>query len=341
MEKHKLLKLRDRRGGRGRGVLIEMLWIRKGEELAARRRRAQELSKSDHEKPQEDSDNSKTATHRHTTIPRSDSENRVLTRRGLMSDARRTIAAKLNDKAIDVATKCFGKWLWKERPSLSEARRVLEALKEEDRISVPRWATTVPAIFRWFRSLISKLLRWGTVWWEQLRVPVERRRLKGALAKVKASVENEKACPICTRIHDRYEWEEGVTKGGKLVCPGWARIKLAALREEPMVSGSFSGSNHPQEEDRRFEEEFGSFELEQAEWWVELKQRSVCERVAYVREAFDVWQMAFEGLHSRQPTEDEEGKRLGELKEALDVPDVALRQDIGYNILTPMPVGIA
>lgn len=215
-ERRGWLELARRRGGRGCGVSVRLSWLERGEELARRRERAV-AHKREQMRPK-----CETGAQGQTQTPlRGDSQNRAR----LMARARATLTHRIHDpRAACAATRCFGRWLWREHPSLERAQQVLNALQVPRRIPVPRWARSAQAIHRWFRGLIARLVRYGAGWWDRLAQPVTRRRLERTLGRIRAAVEAGRPCPVCQRRHSRWEFSEGIG------CAGWARLQLAELR---------------------------------------------------------------------------------------------------------------
>lgn len=220
-ERYQLVKILN--AGGGRGVQLEITWLKRGQVLQLRRQRALKYQRAKADKRRAAQQGQK------ALAPNGDSKNRAL----LMQRARMALTARIrNPTTASEAVTAFGRWLWKERPGSEAIEKVFTALAKAKRIPVPRWVQTAQDVHRWMRSLIAKLLRYGAAWWGRLQRVVARRRLERTLARVKAAVDAGKPCPICAGIHDRAGWREGRDSQGRLVCPGWARVRLDELRPQ-------------------------------------------------------------------------------------------------------------
>lgn len=220
-----LLTIHGQRGALG--VAITVTWLERGQALAARRQRAEELAKTDHVKPQPKGICGDGAQHKDTSLtPYGDSTNRA----SAMKAVRTVLTARIHDPSVATeATRAIGRWVWKRKPTVASIGAVLSALQKAQRIPVPRWVKCAADVHRWMRSLIAKLLRYGAAWWGRLRGFVERRRLKMVLAGIQRAVAEDKPCPVCGAKHTKADWREGRDKYGRLTCPGWVRVRLSEL----------------------------------------------------------------------------------------------------------------
>jgi len=222
-ERHHLLKLSQRHGGRGRGLTVCMTWLKKGAQLALRRQKALGY------KREQMRGKAETVAQRQTTFTSlRDDKNRAQ----LMGQLRTALASRVKDSTTACqVTQAFGKWVWNASTTVNRVITVLKSLQAADTVSIPRWARTVQDIHRWARSLIQKLLRYGATWWDLLQEKVERKRLTHILERIETAVGAGRQCPVCEQMHDRADWREGRNADGQLNCAGWARLKIEELRE--------------------------------------------------------------------------------------------------------------
>lgn len=95
---------------------------------------------------------------------------------------------------------------------------------------------------RWFRGLITQLVRYGAQWWGMLLRVVQCRRLELTLTRMREDLEAGRPCPVCGQIHDSWDWQEGRTSG-YLNCIGWARIRLDELQPQAYIPIRYQESN--------------------------------------------------------------------------------------------------
>ena len=63
-------------------------------------------------------------------------------------------------------------------------------------------------------------------------------------------------------------------------------------------------------EEQRFAEEFARSEFKPEEWIQELRKKPLGEKLAYIEESLRIWEMAFEDLYRRRPSEEERMSKL-------------------------------
>lgn len=254
-QRHKLIAMHRRRGGRGRGIQVKLTWLKQGQELAERRQRALAW-KAQQVKQLGDT----VVQGQEASTPLRGGINRAR----LMGEARITLMSGIHDPGVaSQAVTAFGRWVWKENPSLELIQKVSRGFSEADRIPVPLWARTAQDVYRWLRSVIAKLVRYGTAWWGRMERVVERRRLERTLAKIKAAVDAGRPCPICKAVHDRRDWCEGRAAGGRLNCAGWARIKQDELQPQALEQRERVDTNEDLR--RRWQDEKAEFKTPL--WW--------------------------------------------------------------------------
>lgn len=200
-----------RYGGRGQGSEIIMTWLQRGEELAARRQRAEMHQKAKREKREQNIKKCLTTQQRQKTLKQPKDKSRG----SVIGTMRQILAPRIsNGKVVEQCLTIAGRWLFKDGYPVERMAQVLDALKAVPQIAVPKWATDKRSISRWFESLLLKLASVGKAWWHKLNKKLEAKQLYKLAQKTVEASEKGKRCPVCQNIHQ-----------GRERCSGWAYAK--------------------------------------------------------------------------------------------------------------------
>lgn len=206
--------------GGGRGMTLEITWLKQGQLLYLRRQTALKYVAAKAEKRR--ASQQRQTAYKHPTG--GFNKNRAARRARIVLTSRLAHSACSNS-----AINAFCKWIHNKNTTQDQVSAVLDALETQERLSVPRFIKSVHDVFGWIRGLINKLLSWGKAWWDHLHRTVESRRLSHTLTSVEDAVKRNKPCPICALQHDQWAWEQGRDQDQQLNCAGWARVKLDDL----------------------------------------------------------------------------------------------------------------